>query len=1035
VARLEIPMVGGLDESTNRKVLSPPGLRTNLNTRIDERGMSRKRRGTVALASGAVDSGDPIGPVRLTSHKGQVLVCAEDGLWTVAADGARLEELDALPSTTLESVVPLGHYGAANVVASGVAETTAFRVWAWTAFDGTNYRLHIMTLDLARGAGSAATGYYTTTSAGTKCLKVIAIGSKVTVFFGDTTAQLKYVDITSATSGPYSGQTGTVLYSDAIQTSPQWFDVAPHDTGYCLVYRSSSTAYKVKRMSSAHAESATGTFTPGTFGTSPRFAITGNATQIAVAVASDNSTTLSVFWYNNSIVQTATAAFSDSTVWGSTSVDTVGVAIGTYQSTGTLMVALTGINASSKYGFKVGTLTTAGALELTQLKINARVASKPWVYNGEVYTLVSFWAGVQGNSYYAVVGHTGGPIATTALQHPLLEARVRDARATQTPLDDCAACVAQVGSLCAVPIPAVERYSPPGVAVDPTGQTAIDPNQEGALGVQTITLVGVDGFHFDHANRARWQAVTVGDYTCFSGGVIGKFDGRRRTEIGFPSFPYSPGTVSSGAGGIEAGTFVCAVCWEWTDFLGNREQSAAYLARDLVIDATDDRIISQADIPAFHQKHWLLPGTDNHNVVLAVYRTTADGTLLFRVEGGAAELFDEATGSNTFSVATYTDNNTSASMTLDARELLYTTDLGANELQHQMPPPSNVICGHENRLFFVSAEDPTLVGYTLQQFTGQSLAWNASLSIKFDVPVVAMASQDGNLVAFGERTIYTLTGRPSDDNTGRSTGYDPPQLLSSHTGCVSRRSVLTSPVGTWFQSARGLELLPRGGGGSEFAGEKVRSTLAAFPIITDALHVPKRSEVLFSCVDVESVAGVGRVLVFDYRNKIWAVRNYQNEPIACMTLDGEDVVFGIYNSADGLTLWQEDDGHDDADGSFVAREYEFGDVRFAGNAGGQRMLTATLMGEVAAAVRVQVGETVDSGASYMYRQPTRETATQQWLKEYSFFQTKANAHGLRIIESQGDGVSADSAGFALASIRFDGQPFGNSARLAGRQRV
>ncbi len=996
--------------------------------------MSRKRRGTTALASGAVDSGTPIGPVRLASHKGQLLVCSEDSLWTVAADGARLEELDAMPSTTLESVVPLGHYGAANVVSSGVAETSAFRVWAWVTFDATNYRLHIQTVDLARGAGTAATQYKTSTSAGMKCLKVIAVGAKVVVLWGDSTNEIRYVDITSATSGPYSGQSGTVLYTGAVQTNPQWFDAAPHESGYCLVYRSSATAYTVKRLSSAHAEQNSGTFTPGTFGTSPRFAVTGDATSIAVAVASDNATTLSLFWYNNSITQTATAAFSDSTVWGSTSIDTVGVAIGTYQSTGTLMVALTALNASSKYGFKVGTCTTAGALELTNLKINARVASRPWVYNGEVYTLVSFWAGTQGNSYYAVVGHTGGPIATTALQHPLLEARVKGERGIQTPLDDCAASVAQVGSATAVCVVAVDRFSPPGVAVDPTGQEAIDPDQDGATGVQTITLYGMDGYHFDHNKRARWQAVTVGDYTCFSGGVIGKFDGRRRTEIGFPSFPYSVGVVTTGTGGTEAGTYKVGVCWEWTDFLGNREQSALWITQDLVVSGSNDVLLSQADIPAFHQKSWLLPGGDQRDITFAIYRTVGDGTLLRRVEGGAAALFDRAVGSNTFSVSTYTDNNTSTSMTLDARELVYTSQFGNNELQHQMPPPSNVICGHENRLFFVNAEDPTSVGYTLQQFTGQSLAWNGSLVIKFDVPIVAMASQDGNLIAFGANTIYTVTGRPND-NTGSSTGYDSPQLLSGHMGCVERRSVVSSPVGLWFQSSRGLELLPRGGGGSEFIGERVRDTLAAFPIVTDALHVPKRSEVLFSCVTAETVAGTGRVLVFDYRNKIWAVRNYQSRPISCMALDGDDVVFGIYNSASGLTLWQEDNGYDDADGSFVAREYEFGDVRFAGNAGGQRMLTATLMGEVAAPVRVQMGETVDSGASYRYRNATRETATQQWLKSYSFQQTKANAHGLRIVESQGDGVAADSAGFALASIRFDGQPFGQSARLAGRQRV
>jgi hypothetical protein len=99
------------------------------------------------------------------------------------------------------------------------------------------------------------------------------------------------------------------------------------------------------------------------------------------------------------------------------------------------------------------------------------------------------------------------------------------------------------------------------------------------------------------------------------------------------------------------------------------------------------------------------------------------------------------------------------------------------------------------------------------------------------------------------------------------------------------------------------------------------------------------------------------------------------------------------------------------------------------------MLSATLMGEVTEAVRIQIGETVDSGTTYRYAGARRVEAKQQWLMGYQFRFRKANAHGIRIIESQGDGVAADSEGFALAAIRFDGQPFGQSARLAGRNRV
>jgi hypothetical protein len=1023
VPTVDFPLIGGVDQSTNAKLLTAPRLLRAENLRVVETGALRKRRGTATLAAGTVDAGSPtpVGPVRLATHKNQLLVCSEESLWTVSANDARLEELDAMPSTTLESVIPLGHYGAANVVASGCAETTAFRVWAWTTYDGTDYRLHIQTIDLVRGAGSAATQVTSNgaESQAMKCIKVIAIGAKVTVFWGTDTNTIRYLDITSATDGPFVGGKGTALYTDAVQTSPQWFDVAPHETGYCLVYRSSSTEYKVKRLSSAHAESATGTFAPGTFGSGPRFSIAGNSTSIAVAFVSDNTTALSVVWYNNSIVQTATATFSRLTLWGATDRDATGVAIAPYTGGGAGELALS-LNAVVTVGtatqlYKIATLTTAGVLSDANMKSDVQAASKPWVYAGDVYALVRYWYGTQGNSYYAVVRYTGGSVTPIARTNPVLEARVRDSRAVITALDDCAVCVAQTGDAVAVPIPAIDRFSSPGVSVDPTGVEAIDPDETDAVGVQTITLVSVDGFHFRHANRSRWQAVTVGDYTCFSGGVIGKFDGRRRTEIGFPAFPYPTVTQVSTGGALEVGAYYYGVCWEWTDFLGNREQSALYVSGPHTTADTNDYFTISSDSPSFTSKHWHLPGGDAHLTSMAIYRTVGGGTLMHRVEGGGAPLFDEAGEVDTVSVVTYSDQLASTTMSLTSRELVYATSFGSDELQHQMPPPSNVICGHENRLFFVSAEDPTVVGYTLQLFPNQSLAWNASLVIKFDEPIHALASQDGNLLAFADNTIYTVSGRPAD-NTGRSTGYDPPILLSGHLGTTDRRSVMPSPVGVWFRSQRGLEVLPRGGGNAMWLGERVRDTLDAYPIITGALHNPAASEVLFSLVTAETVGATGVVIAYDYDSDVWFVRDYQTRPISDMTLDGDDVVFGIYNSAAGLTLWREDDGFDDANLAFVSTTLETGDIRIAKASGLQSLWRSTILGECTGRVLLTISDSADGGA---YRSVVYKPSTLTELEiQHETFQRKAKRHRLKFVETTAGTADVQGVAYLVCTLEL-----------------
>lgn len=1062
MAQLHFPLVTGADESKSAKLLTLPRLRRAENFRVAERSTLRKRFGTAAYAAGAPDSGQstPIGPIRLARHGNQTLVFAEDSLWTVGADGARLEELDGLPRTTLEGVTRLGHYGSADVMSAGSAQTTAFRVWGWVTYDGTDYKLHLMTVDLASGAGSAATVVpLNAADEETINFKLITIGSKVTAFWGEAGGNIKYLDITSATSGPYTTTQGTELVTagDGSADTAQWFDVAPHSTGYVLGFRSGTNTCTVRRFNGSHALQATANHTIA--GTTWHTAVVGDVAQMALVTGSDDATVaLSIKFLDADCTARSTYTLSPTVALGAGS-EIIGVTACKYGSTATSVAfAYNALTSVGLHAFRCGTTSEGGGdISLVGAQAQTRFASKPWVFRGDVYCLVRFFAS-QANSYCAVVRHAAGADSVVAMNYPMLEARIREGRGPSNTSYSVepAVGVAFDGESAHVAVIALDRFSSPSVLTDPTGGTAVDPDQSSATGTQTIDVLGVDGFSFSHASRARWQTVQAGEYTAISGGVPTVFDSRRVTEIGWASYPEIGGATPSATGGaLDDGLYAWGNLWGYVDYLGNRSQSAPNIVQNVTVDsvANDEALVTLVGpyrIP-HTLRHWMLPGDDDRRIVWEIYTTAANGTTLHRLEGSGVSAFEENAmgGSSASRLDSYVDSFNRDTIAITSRELLYTSQFGSSELPNMMPPPTNVITTHEGRILGVDAEDPTSVWYTKIQFPGTAPAWNQVLRIQFEVIVTALASQDGNLIAFSRSRIYTVTG-VGLDNLGATGGYNAPQLLSGHVGCTRPRSVLATPVGLFFQSDQGIEVLPRGGGSPQYIGEPVRDTLRSWPIITSALHVQARSEVWFACVDSEDLGDspTGRVLVFDYRVGAWFVRNYQGRPVSSMVLEPGDtavegagrVVLGIYDADDGITLWREDAGFDDPDG-FVGTVLETGDIRLIGGqattvgeaAGFQNIRSLMILGEVAASSKLLVEESYDSRGTWTSKPATTLSATDNFVTKYQTLRRRANTHAYRFTEQQA--TSADSEGIAYTLLSFDCDPKRGASRQRPTERI
>jgi hypothetical protein len=655
---------------------------------------------------------------------------------------------------------------------------------------------------------------------------------------------------------------------------------------------------------------------------------------------------------------------------------------------------------------------------------DAYVAAKPWVYDGSVYMPIRYFT-AHPNSHCAIMRFDpqyGENPGWTILQP---EARVLSGQATLTSLSDVSVSVAQNGNETLVPFAGLDRFSAPGVQDDPT-----DP-------ANVVDTVGVDGYRFTANNRDRFTTATVSGYTYLSGGCVMQFDGRRAVEAGFWTFPdlTSANFTVEESGSMPAGVYTYAFVWEWPDYLGNRHQSAW---RSIAVTVPVSSGSGGGDVGSVaiempqemsqSCKPWRTFGTDARPITLAIYRSEPDETQLFRLEGtGVSRFLDSPRGQLTGSFGTWTDTYDSETIALTSREMLYGS-VGQTELLNEAIPASNIMVEHDNRLWFVLAEDPTVCGYSKQHFAGIGIAWNRTLVVQFPEPIVALVPQDGNLVAFSRAgNVYTVIGRPND-NAGLSQGYEPPKLLSVDRQSINSRAIVSCPDGVFYESPRGLEILPRGGQQVEFYGELVRDTLAAFPVITSALHVERDSEVLFACMVSESAGQAGRVIAYSYLHKQWFIRNYQGKGISSMTDHLGGVVFGVYDSDSAMTLWKEAAPFVDGNGSYIPWSLETGDIRLGGVGGRQSVWYLTLVGQVFARETLTISESIDGGQTFdgerIFAQPS---AINTWERQYQVLNRKSDTIRIRMLSSQN--TDAASRGIGLLSMKITGNPLRGRSRL------
>lgn len=354
------------------------------------------------------------------------------------------------------------------------------------------------------------------------------------------------------------------------------------------------------------------------------------------------------------------------------------------------------------------------------------------------------------------------------------------------------------------------------------------------------------------SQRSVTPALTDG-CTLLPGGALTRVDQRGAAEVGFALMPaiFPPITKSGAAGSLSPSvTYQYTAVYKSRSENGRFEVSAPAIPVSIAMGVGD----SETFVPLL-----LAQISARSSIQMEVYRTLGNGTIFYLVDtidGGAA------TGQS----ITYNDQLSDA--TIAKHAVLY-TQVGQT-LPNTAPPPCRIAVSGGQRVFLAGLLRPDVFHCSKLIQGDQSPTWCDSDSFRgvMPAPITGIAWMD-NLLVFTSEGVYVVNGDgPDDSGSGE---FSAPVRLPFTFGCIEPRSVITVDEGTFFQTSRGLYLVPRGFGSPIPVGDVVLDSLAQYPVITGVAASIKKTEqtIRWSCM--ETVFNSGIQIVYDIVHKCWSV--------------------------------------------------------------------------------------------------------------------------------------------------------------------
>lgn len=375
----------------------------------------------------------------------------------------------------------------------------------------------------------------------------------------------------------------------------------------------------------------------------------------------------------------------------------------------------------------------------------------------------------------------------------------------------------------------------------------------GESALRTITM--------DFDSEDSHQAVQFGRSIYLAAACPQHYAGRIWYEQGFHMGPELIELTGDTAGSLTtAGTYEYVVWYEWTDDLGEIHRGPTSVPATIVLGGGEDEV--ELELPT-------LRVTRKENVRICVARSrNGDASQMFRVssldpttEGATANGY--IANDITVDSVAFTDRMSDAD--LAEEEQIYT--VGGILSNDPAPLGSHVAVG-KNRLFYTDAQAGNVVRFSKRIATGFGAECAPELAHDVDPlggDITALAVMDDVVYVFKANCVMAFNGDGPFENGqsaagGIVAGFSSTQLITSDVGCTDPSSIVLTPKGLMFKSAKGIRLLTRsrevvavGDPVDAYNDQNVRR----------ATVMPDRTAVLF-------LTDSGVSLYYDYERQQWS---------------------------------------------------------------------------------------------------------------------------------------------------------------------
>ena len=423
-----------------------------------------------------------------------------------------------------------------------------------------------------------------------------------------------------------------------------------------------------------------------------------------------------------------------------------------------------------------------------------------------------------------------------------------------------------------------------GSATNPVCQTSgiysISTNKfifAGLIKTQLITetnvlygLMGVSGHILDFATTDLYDYERIGQNLHIAGGMLYCYDSINLVETGFNLYPDNlTQSVDNGSGQLVAGVREALFVYEWTDNKGQIHRSALSVPIQYTTTGGTSHVTFTVSTLRLTERKGV-----KGEIRIVGYTTVNLGTTFYRMTSVTAPLLNNTTidlVTFVWGVNAGEDDNTVIN-----NEILYTT---GGVLENIQPPSCTVVETYGNRLFLAGTEDENEIWYSKEYVKGEAIAFNDSFVIRADKEagrITGLATMDDKLLIFKANAVLYIAGLGPVD-TGANNDFQTPLTITIDTGCTENKSLVRTPIGIIFKSAKGIYLLAR-----DLSCEYIGAEVEEYnnDTVVD-------SELMQNTTQIRFVLNSGKCLIYDYYYKQWGTFTNFTDAVSAVVWQGK----------------------------------------------------------------------------------------------------------------------------------------------------